>query len=74
MELIAPWPLIERARGRVESGMDKSSRSDPLRIQILRIWINIFNIHADMDNPNLIIGGCGVGYGIGEIRRIWIIR
>jgi hypothetical protein len=54
---------------RVGSGMDYPS----LRIQILRIWIHIFNIHADMDNPNLIIGGCGVEYKIGEIRRIWTI-
>jgi len=49
-------------------------RSDPLQIRILRIWINDFNIRADMDNLNPIIGGCGVGYEIGEIRMIWIIR
>jgi len=55
---------------KVESGMDNS----PLRIRILRIWINGFNIHAYMDNPNPIIDGCGVGYVIGEIQRIWIIQ
>jgi len=37
------------------------------RIRILRIWICVFNICVDMDNPNLIIDGCGVGYEIGEI-------
>jgi len=27
-----------------------------------------------MDNPNPIVCGCGIGYGIPKIRRIWIIR
>jgi hypothetical protein len=26
-----------------------------------------------MDNPNPILCGCGIGYGIGKIWRIWII-
>ena len=49
-------------------------RSDPLRIRILRIQRSVFNIRADTDDPNPIIYGYGVGYGISEIRRIWIIR
>jgi len=49
-------------------------RTDPIRIRILRIWIRTFNICADTDNPNPIVCGYGVGYGIGKIRRIWIIR
>jgi hypothetical protein len=55
---------------RGESGMDNPSP----RIRILRIWSSVFNIRADADNPNPIIYGCGVGYVIGENRRIWIIR
>ena len=49
-------------------------RSDPNQIQILRIRRIIFNIHADMNNPNPIVCGCRVWYGIAKIRRIWIIR
>ena len=49
-------------------------RTDPIRIRILRIWRRTFNIRADTDNPNPIVCGYGVGYGIGKIRRIWIIR
>ena len=33
-----------------------------------------FNIHADIDNLNPIVCGCEVGYRIGKICRIWIIR
>jgi len=49
-------------------------RIDPIRIRILAIWRRTFNIRADTDNPNPIIYGYGVGYGIGKIRRIWIMR
>jgi len=50
---------------RVESGMDNY----PLRSAPNPNFkdINVFNIHTYMDNPNPIIGGCGVGYGIGEM-------
>ena len=27
-----------------------------------------------MNNPNPILCGCWIGYGISKIRRIWIIR
>jgi hypothetical protein len=37
------------------------------------MWINVLNIYVDVDNPNSIIGGCGVEYEIDEIW-IWIIR
>jgi len=47
--------------------------SNPFRIRILRMWINVLNIYVDVDNPNSIIGGCGVEYEIDEIW-IWIIR
>jgi hypothetical protein len=40
----------------------------------LRIWRRVFDIHADVDNPNPIVCGCGLGYGVSDIRRIWIIR
>jgi hypothetical protein len=33
-----------------------------------------FYIHADVDNPNPIVRGCGSGYGVSDIRWIWIIR
>ena len=49
-------------------------RTVPIRIRILRIWRRTFNIRADTDNPNPIVCGYGVGYGIRKIRRIWIIR
>jgi len=49
-------------------------RTDPIRIRILKIWRRIFNIRADTGNPNPIVCGYGVGYEIGKIRRIWIIR
>jgi hypothetical protein len=42
--------------------------SDPMRIRILRIWRRTFNIYVDMDNPNPIVRGCGVGYGINKIQ------
>ena len=67
---ICLFELLHFIGPRGESGMD----NPPLRIWILRIWRSVFNICADVDNPNLIICGCGVGYGIGEIRWIWIIR
>jgi hypothetical protein len=50
------------------------SASDPIRIQIMRIWRRVFDIHADVDNPNPIVCGCGLGYGVSDIRHIWIIR
>jgi hypothetical protein len=40
------------------------SASDPIRIQIMRIWRRVFDIHADVDNPNPIVCGCGLGYGV----------
>jgi hypothetical protein len=39
----------------------------------MRIWRRVFDIHADVDNPNPIVCGCGFGYGVSDIRRIWII-
>jgi hypothetical protein len=50
------------------------SSSDPIRIRIMRIWRRVFYIHADVDNPNPIVCGCGLGYGVSDIRQIWIIR
>jgi hypothetical protein len=50
------------------------SASDPIRIRIMRIWRKVFDIHADVDNLNPIVCGCGLGYGVSDIRRIWIIR
>jgi hypothetical protein len=50
------------------------SASDPIRIRIMRIWRRVFDIHADVDNPNPIVCRCGIGYGVSDIRRIWIIR
>jgi hypothetical protein len=32
-----------------------------------------FDIHADVDNLNLIVCGCGLAYGVSDIRQIWII-
>jgi hypothetical protein len=46
----------------------------PIRIRIMRIWRRVFDIHADVDNPNPIVCGWGLGYGVSDIRRIWIIR
>jgi hypothetical protein len=50
------------------------SASDPIRIRITRIWRRVFDIHADVDNPNPIVCGCRCGFGVSDIRRIWIIR
>jgi hypothetical protein len=38
------------------------SASDPIRIRIriMRIWRRAFDIHADVDNPNPIVCGCGL--------------
>ena len=60
--------VLRRAGG--ESGVNNSLT----RIRILRIWRRTFHIHANTDNPNPILCGCRVGYRIGKIRRIWIIR
>jgi hypothetical protein len=30
--------------------------------------------YADVDNPNPIVCGWGLGYGVSDIRRIWIIQ
>jgi len=49
-------------------------RTDPIQIRILSIWRRTFNIRVDTSNPNPIVCGYGVGYVIGKIRRIWIIR
>jgi hypothetical protein len=51
-----------------------SSASDPIRIRIMQIWRRVFDIHVDVDNPNLIVCGCRLVYGVSDIRRIWIIR
>jgi hypothetical protein len=60
--------------GRDESGVDNFRiRSDTIRIRIMRIWRKVFDIHADVDNPNLIMCECGLGYGVSDIRWIWII-
>jgi hypothetical protein len=47
-----------------ESGVDNSL----IQISILRIHGRTFSIHADTDNPNLIVFICGVGYGISKIK------
>jgi hypothetical protein len=31
------------------------------------VWRRVFDIHADVDNPNPIVCGCGLGYGVGDI-------
>jgi acetone carboxylase gamma subunit len=31
-------------------------------------------IYKDVNNSNLIMCGCGFGYGVRDIRWIWIIR
>jgi hypothetical protein len=49
------------------------SASDPTRIQIMRIWRRVFDIHVDVDNPNPIVCGCELGYDVSDIRQIWII-
>jgi hypothetical protein len=40
----------------------------------MRIWRRVFDIHVDVDNSNPIVCGRGLGYGVSDIRRIWIIR
>jgi hypothetical protein len=70
-----PMTVPLDAAGRDESGVDNFHiRSDPIRIRIMRIWRSVFDIHTDVDNPNPIVCGCGLGYGVSNIRRIWIIR
>jgi hypothetical protein len=49
------------------------SASDPIWIRIMRIRRSVFNIDADVDNPNPIVCGCRLEYGVYDIRRIWII-
>jgi hypothetical protein len=70
--------LKQRVRGYApwdESGVDNFRiRSDPTRIRIMRMWRRVFDIYADVDNPNPIVCGCRLGYGVSDIRRIWIIR
>lgn len=44
------------------------SSFDPIQIQIIRIRRRGFNIGLDVDNLNLIVCECGVGYNSSEIR------
>jgi hypothetical protein len=32
------------------------------------IWRRVFDIHADVDNLNPIVCGCGLGYDVSDIR------
>jgi hypothetical protein len=36
------------------------STSDPIRIQIMQVRRRVFKIHANVDNPNPIVCGCGL--------------
>jgi hypothetical protein len=56
---------------RDESGADNFRiRSDPY--PIFADKEKSFYMHVDMDNPDLIVCGCCVGYGISKIQQIWI--
>ena len=48
-----------------ETGADNSL----IEIWIFMIQGRTFTIHADTNNPNPSVSKCGVGYGIGKIKR-----
>jgi hypothetical protein len=64
-----------------------SATSQPNRLVYTLVWIisgsdpnyanmekKVLDIHADVDNPIPIVYGYELGYGVSDIRRIWIIR
>jgi hypothetical protein len=57
---------------RVESGEDNFRIQS--EFEFCRNGEAFFLYPTDMDNPNLIVRGCVVGYDFREIRRIWIIH